>query len=158
MQPPPVTYLKVVLFVGLSGIPFITGHLSTKETGENCPWVHVEPLVSNMKAYAWSADSTVWVQSFLDVNNRDPPLHYLLYATERSQIVYKERVTWGWERKTILCYPKPSWCAVHLIKAGTKNTYLFNSVCYLTNPPSSYMPSTYLHCWVTLSPVQSGFV
>ena len=42
VAPPSVTYLKVIFFVWLSGIPFITGHLSTKEKGKNYPWILVK--------------------------------------------------------------------------------------------------------------------
>lgn len=34
-----VTYLEVIVFVWLLGIPFITGHLSTREKGKNYPWI-----------------------------------------------------------------------------------------------------------------------
>lgn len=44
VAPSSVTYLEVIFFVWLLGIPFITGHLSTKETGKlsmnTCEAVH----------------------------------------------------------------------------------------------------------------------
>lgn len=44
---PSVTYLEEIFFVWLSGIPFITGHLSTKEKGKHYPWVHVKPSMGH---------------------------------------------------------------------------------------------------------------
>lgn len=65
MVAPSVTYLEVIFFVWLSGIPFITGHLSTKEKGKNYPWIHVKPSMSmtSQPNHVRCRDSTVWVQT-----------------------------------------------------------------------------------------------
>lgn len=67
--PSSVTYLEVNFFVWLWRIPFITGHLSTRERGKNYPWIHAKPSMSvntqtwpcpQCRQYSFSFDFCTW--------------------------------------------------------------------------------------------------
>lgn len=92
-----VTYLEVIFFVWVLGVPFITGHLSTKEKGKNYPWIHVKacPLIfKKIKTNVCSADCKAGVQAGLQgetkkktdqTNPCPPPNSHLLQHPEKKR-------------------------------------------------------------------------